>query len=59
MELNMSDKIKQLLFAIFLIILPLIVLVLGIYTNYLNAWYYVLAITWFGVGIIFYGSISQ
>jgi len=54
----MSDRIKQLLFALFLIILPLIVLVVGIIINYYNAWYYVLTITWFGVGIIFYSSIN-
>jgi len=57
MELNLTQPIKQVISAFILIILPLIVLVLGAIFGIENAWYYLLSITWFGMGIIFFGAI--
>ncbi len=58
MELNLSENLRKYILAFFLVVLPLIVLVIGLAINYINAWYYVLSITWFGTGLIFYSVIE-
>ena len=58
MEINLTDQVKGLLQAFLLIILPLIVLIIGILVNIANVWYYALAITWFGSGLIFYIALN-
>ena len=58
MELNISSTIKQVISAFLLFILPLITILLGIIFEVLNAWYYILTICWFGVGLIFFAMIQ-
>jgi hypothetical protein len=58
MELNISKIMKQSLSIILLIILPLLAILLGVIFEMLIAWYYIICITWFGMGIIFYGAIN-
>jgi len=58
MELNLSKTVKQFISVFLLLILPLLVIFLGVIFNVLNAWYYILCVTWFGMGIIFYGAIN-
>jgi hypothetical protein len=58
MELNLPKKVKQFISAFLLLVLPLVGILLGVILNFLNAWYYILCITWFGMGIIFYGAIN-
>ena len=58
MELNLSETVKQIITVFLLIILPLIVLGVGVFFNYLNAWFYILTITWFGLGVIFNSTIQ-
>lgn len=41
-----------------LLILPLLVLLIGVLTAVYNAWYFVLAIAWFGLGLVFFISIE-
>jgi len=65
MEFNTSDQVKQLIQAFFLMILPGIIILIGILADitnilggFLTAWYYILAITWFGAGIIFFNALN-
>jgi len=59
MELRMSEKLGRLTAALLLLILPaLILLASAIYgtmnNTYLNAWFYILDVTWFGTGLVLY-----
>ncbi len=58
MEINLTDQVKGVLQAFLLLILPLIVLVLGIIFTIENIWYFLLAITWFGSGLIFFSALN-
>jgi len=55
----MSENLKQILTALLLLILPLLTILIGITINLLNVWYYVLAVTWFGMGIIFFSALRD
>lgn len=59
MELNISSTIKKFISALILLILPLIIILIGLIVNFLNAWYYIIAISWFGIGVIFYSALEQ
>lgn len=58
MEITISQTVKQIIIVILLIILPLVAIGLGIIFNVLLAWFYIIAITWFGMGIIYISAIS-
>lgn len=57
MELAVSESLKDIIQAFLLLILPWIVIVIGLVVTFENAWYYMLSITWFGSGIIFYAAL--
>jgi hypothetical protein len=58
MELNLSEKVGSLLQALFLLILPWIVLLIGLTVSFENVWFYLLCITWFGCGLVFFGTLN-
>jgi hypothetical protein len=58
MEINLSSTIKQVITAFLLFILPLIAILLGVIFNIFSAWYYILIICWFGIGLIFFTAIQ-
>ena len=65
MEINLSERVRGILQAFLLLILPLVVLVLGMIFNVESivgapwvAWYFVLSITWFGSGLIFFIALN-
>lgn len=58
MEFELSEPIKKILTAFLLLILPLLVILLGVIFNFFNAWFYILAATWFGSGVIFFGAVN-
>lgn len=58
MELNLSENIRTLLLAFLILALPLIVIIIGLVYNLDNVWYYLLCITWFGCGLVFYGTLN-
>jgi len=58
MELNLTQTTKQIISAFLLIILPLIIIGLGTILGIENALYYLLAIIWFGMGVIFFSAIN-
>jgi hypothetical protein len=59
MEINLSETWKGIISFLLLILLPLLVILLGVIFNVLIAWYYILAVTWFGMGIIFYSALRD
>ncbi|HVQ01627.1 MAG TPA: hypothetical protein VMT57_08960 [Candidatus Thermoplasmatota archaeon] len=58
MELNLSENIRTLLLALLTLVLPLAFIVLGLALTYYNVWLYLLCITWFGTGVVFYGTLQ-
>ena len=58
MELNLTKEMKQILSAFLMIILPLIVIGLGIFFEIVNAWYFILSVVWFAMGIIFFSAVN-
>jgi hypothetical protein len=58
MELNLSENVRTLLLAFLILVLPLIVIILGLVYNIDNVWFYLLCITWFGCGVVFYGTLN-
>ena len=56
MEINLSSTVRQLISAFLLFILPLIAILLGVIFEIFIAWYYILIICWFGVGLIFFSA---
>jgi hypothetical protein len=58
MELNLSERVGSLLQALFLLIFPWVVLVIGLVVSLDNVWFYLLCITWFGCGLVFFGTLN-
>ena len=58
MEINLTDQVKGILQALLLLILPLIAILIGIIFTIESVWYFLLAISWFGCGLIFYGALN-
>ena len=58
MELNLSKTVKTSISIFLLIILPMLSIVIGLITEFFVAWYYILCVTWFGMGLIFYSAIE-
>jgi len=56
MEINISKNVKQIITTFLLIILPLLTILLGVIFEVFVAWFYIVAITWFGLGIIFFSA---
>jgi hypothetical protein len=57
MELNFSENVKQLITAFILMIIPLILILIGIIIPVVNAYYFIGAVTWFGVGLILFSAL--
>lgn len=58
MEIKISEGMRKFVLAFFLIILPIVIVLIGIFSDYLNAWFYILSITWFGTGLIIFTAID-
>jgi hypothetical protein len=59
MDINLSEQARGFLKAFLLMILPLIALLVGMVLVIENIWYYLLAITWFGSGMLFYLALTE
>jgi len=59
MDMNMNENMKSMLLIFILILLPLILILLGAVAGLLNGVFYILTISWFGMGMIFYGAIER
>jgi hypothetical protein len=58
MELNLSDTVKQIITAFILMIIPLLLILIGVILPIINAWYFIGAVTWFGVGLILFSALN-
>jgi hypothetical protein len=58
MELELSEKVGSLLQALFMLILPWVVMLIGLALSFSNVWFYLLCITWFGCGMVFFGTLN-
>jgi hypothetical protein len=58
MELYLSEKVGSLLQAVFLLILPWVVLLIGLVVSFENVWFYLLCVTWFGCGMIIFETLN-
>ncbi len=58
MELNISKTIRSIISVFLLIVLPLLIILIGLFTQIYSAWFYILCVTWFGIGMIFYIAID-
>ena len=57
MDIQLNKDKMNLLIIFLIILLPLILILIGAVTGFMNAMFYILAITWFGMGMIFYKAI--
>ena len=55
----MSERLRKLLSPMIFLVLPIVVLVSGAVLNVTNVWFYVLSITWFGLGLMILTSIED
>jgi hypothetical protein len=58
MEVHLSERAGNLLLVLFLLILPWVVILIGLAVSLDNVWYYLLSITWFGCGLVFYSTLN-
>lgn len=59
MDMQLSENVSNILAAVLLLILPLVLLLIATVIGFTNAVFYILAIFWFGMGVIFYGAINN
>jgi len=58
-RLRMSGNLNKVLTPIILLLLPIVVLLSGVAVNVKNVWFYVISITWFGLGLMILTSIEE
>ncbi|MEF8879750.1 MAG: hypothetical protein V5A64_05095 [Candidatus Thermoplasmatota archaeon] len=58
MEFELNEQLRRFLSPFLLILLPLILIGLGLLLDIENAWYFILSVTWFSMGVIFQSAIS-
>jgi len=55
----MSEGIRKFLNLMIFLVLPIVILISGAVFNVMNIWFYVLSITWFGLGLMILTSIED
>jgi len=58
MEINLSERNKQILSVLILLLLPLLFILLGLFVDIKNAWFFISMVTWFGMGVILMAAIN-
>ena len=58
MDISLNTSMGDLIIMVLFIFLPLLFILVGAAVGFMNALYYILSITWFGMGMIFYKAIS-
>ncbi len=56
MELTLQENTWKILTMFLLILLPLLLILLGAATGFMNALFYILTVFWFGMGVVFYDA---
>jgi hypothetical protein len=59
MEINLSDTVKQIIMAFILMVIPMLLILVGVLIELLNAWYFIGMVTWFGVGLIIFSVLNN
>jgi hypothetical protein len=55
----MLQKVREMLGLLVLLILPVLILICGAAAGVANVWFYLISISWFGLGLIIYASIED
>jgi len=58
LKISLSEKVGSLLQALFMLILPWVMILIGLAAKIDNVWFYLLGITWFGCGLVFFGTLN-
>ena len=56
MELTLQENTWKILTMFLLILLPLLLILLGAATGFMNALFYIFTVFWFGMGVVFYDA---
>ena len=59
MELSVTEDVRKLLSLFLLMLLPFLLIIAGAAVGLVNAVYYLLTIFWFGMGVVFYGILTE
>lgn len=57
MDMELSENMGHILAAVILLILPLLLLLIATIVGFTNGVLYILAIFWFGMGVVFYNAL--
>jgi len=58
MDISLNKDTMNAITLFLFIFLPLLLIFIGAVSGFINALFYILAITWFGMGMIFYKAIN-
>lgn len=58
MDISLNEDTMDAITMFLFMILPLLLILIGAVSGFMNALFYILAITWFGMGMIFYKAIN-
>ena len=57
MDISLSEDTMGAITMFLFMILPLLLILIGAVSGFMNALFYILTITWFGMGMIFYKAV--
>jgi len=57
MDIPLNEDMMGAITMFLFMFLPLILILVGAVSGFMNALFYILAITWFGMGMIFYKAV--
>ncbi len=58
MDISLNEDTMGAITIFLLMLLPLLLIFIGAVSGFMNALFYILTITWFGMGMIFYKAIN-
>ena len=58
MDISLNEYTMNAITIFLFMLLPLILILIGAVSGFMNALFYILTITWFGMGMIFYNTIN-
>jgi len=58
MDISLNEDTMNAITIFLFMLLPLILILIGAVSGFMNALFYILTITWFGMGMIFYNTIN-
>jgi hypothetical protein len=58
MDIQLNKNTMHFFVLFLFMFLPLLLILIGAAIGFMNALYYVLSITWFGMGLIFYKAVN-